>query len=142
MLSQVQEGEEKVIAYGSIYLQNSLRKHWRWYLPAISNKLGQGWTGPYLVLRKISDVTYEIQINSENKPITVHVDHLKPFQGRQPPINWLKEPDSFPEEEIISKPLDEQILDESLVQPLPKSPVKTRTGRTIKPRDVFLHNIY
>ena len=71
---------------------------WRWYLPAISNKLGQGWTGPYLVLRKISDVTYEIQLNSENKPITVHVDHLKPFQGRQPPVNLLTEPDSFPEE--------------------------------------------
>ena len=55
---------------------------WRWYLPAISKKLGQGLTGPYLVLRKISDVTYEIELNSENKPITVHVDHLKPFQGR------------------------------------------------------------
>ena len=87
----------------------------RWYLPAISNKLGEVWTGPYLVLRKISDVTYEIQLNSENKPITVHVDHLKPFQGRQPPINWLTEPDSFPEEKTMSEPLDEQILDESLV---------------------------
>ena len=37
----------------------------------------------------------------------------------------------------MSEPLDEQILDESLVQPVPKSPVKTRTGRTIKPRDVY-----
>ena len=84
---------------------------WRWYLPAISNKLGQGWTGPYLVLRNISDVTYEIQLNSENKPITIHGVHLKPFQGRQPLINWLPEPDSFPEEETMSEHLDEQILD-------------------------------
>ena len=81
----------------------------------ILNKLGQGCTGPYLVLRKISGVTYEIQLNSENKPITVSVDHLKPFQGRQLPINWLTEPDSFPEEETMSEPFDEQILDESLV---------------------------
>ena len=41
---------------------------WVW---RISNELGQGWTGPYLVLRKISGVTYEIQFNSENKPITI-----------------------------------------------------------------------
>ena len=40
---------------------------WRWYLPAVSNKLGQGWTGPYLVIKRISDVTYEIQLNSEKK---------------------------------------------------------------------------
>ena len=65
------------------------------------------------------------------------MDHLKPFQVRQPPINWLTEPDSFPEEETMSQPLDEQILDDSLVQPVPKSPVKTRTGRTIKPRYVY-----
>ena len=37
----------------------------------------------------------------------------------------------------MSEPLDEQILDESLVQPVPKSPVKTRPGRPIKPRDVY-----
>ena len=65
------------------------------------------------------------------------MDHLKPFQGRQPPINWLIEPDSFPEEETMSEPLDQQILEESLVQPVPKSPVKTRPGRPIKPRDVY-----
>ena len=65
------------------------------------------------------------------------MDHLKPFQGRQPPINWFTEPDSFPEEETMSEPLDEQILDESFVQPVPKSPGKTRTVRTIKPRDVY-----
>ena len=37
----------------------------------------------------------------------------------------------------MSEPLDKQILDESLVQPVPKSPVQTRTGTTIKPRDVY-----
>jgi hypothetical protein len=63
---------------------------WRWYLPAISNELGQGWTFPYLVLRKISNVKYEIQLHSQSKPIVVHVDHLKPYQGRQPPDNWLE----------------------------------------------------
>ena len=63
--------------------------------------------------------------------------YLKPFQGRQPPNNWFRESDNFPEEKTMSEPLYEQILDESLVQPVPKSPVKTRTGKTIKPRDVY-----
>lgn len=27
---------------------------WKWYLPAVSNKLGQGWTGPYMVIKRFS----------------------------------------------------------------------------------------
>ena len=38
---------------------------WRWFLPAISNKTCQGWSGPNLVLKKFSDVTYENQLNSK-----------------------------------------------------------------------------
>lgn len=111
---------------------------WRWYLPAISNKLGQGWTGPYLVIKRISDVTYEIQLNSEKNPIVVHVDHLKPFQGRQPPINWLEEVESFQaDEENLSETSSSQISDDSLVQPVHNSPVKTRTGRIVKPREIY-----
>ena len=40
---------------------------WRWYLPAIQNKLGQGWTGPYLITRRCSEVNYEIQ-KGESEP--------------------------------------------------------------------------
>ena len=56
---------------------------------------------------------------------------------KQPHINWLREPDRLPEEETMVEPLDEQILDESLLQPVPKSPVKTRIDGTVKPRDVY-----
>ena len=58
---------------------------------------------------------------------------------KQPHINWLREPDRIPEEETMVEPLDEQILDESLLQPVPKSLVKTRTDGTAKP---ILHNIF
>ncbi|CAC5372842.1 unnamed protein product [Mytilus coruscus] len=34
---------------------------WRWYLPDAGQKLKLGWTGPYLVVNKISPVTYGIQ---------------------------------------------------------------------------------
>lgn len=61
---------------------------WRWYPPAVANKLGQGWTGPYLVIRKISTVTYSIQRSAEGPVISIHVDQLKPYSGRNPPANW------------------------------------------------------
>lgn len=34
---------------------------WRWYPPHANLKLGLGWTGPYLVIQKITDLTYRIQ---------------------------------------------------------------------------------
>ncbi|CAC5378633.1 unnamed protein product [Mytilus coruscus] len=34
---------------------------WRWYPPEANKKLGLGWTGPYKVIKKITDLTYRIQ---------------------------------------------------------------------------------
>ena len=65
---------------------------WRWYPPLINQKLGLGWIGPYLVIQRLSYLTYRIQRNKETNPIVVHVDHLKPFIGRKHPRNWLTEP--------------------------------------------------
>lgn len=30
---------------------------WRWYPPRANLKLGLGWTGPYLIIQKITDLT-------------------------------------------------------------------------------------
>ena len=49
---------------------------WHWYPPIAKQKLGFGWTGPYRVTRKISDITYQITLCK-----TVHVNHLKPAMG-------------------------------------------------------------
>jgi hypothetical protein len=77
-------------------------------------------------------------LNSQSKPIVVHVDHLKPCQGKQPPDNWLEEQDSLQvEKETPNETLDMQVSNGSLVQPVQNYPVKTRTGRTVKPRDFF-----
>lgn len=88
-------------------------------------KLGQGWAGTYLAIKRVSDVTYEIQPNSKRNPIFFNVVHLKLFEGRQPPANWLEKVESFQaDEEILSK--TSQIPDDSLVQPGNNSPVKTK----------------
>ena len=41
---------------------------WRWYPPLASQKLGLGWMGPYLVIKRISYLTYRIQKNKESNP--------------------------------------------------------------------------
>jgi hypothetical protein len=53
---------------------------WRWYPPTANQKLGQGWTDPYLVLAKITNLKYKIQISEDSRSIIVHVDHLKPWE--------------------------------------------------------------
>ena len=52
---------------------------WRWYPPKAKQKLGKGWTGPYLVINQLSDITYRIQETAVSAPKVVHIDHLKPF---------------------------------------------------------------
>ena len=65
-----------------------------WYFNAtrtkgLSPKLQKKWKGPYLITKKLSDVTYRIQESSRGKPKIVHSDKLKPYTGeeREP---WLE----------------------------------------------------
>lgn len=55
---------------------------WKWYPPKANQKLGLGWTGPYRVIRKFSDITYEIRHEATNKTVVVHVDLLKQLHGK------------------------------------------------------------
>lgn len=54
---------------------------WRWYPPKAQQKLGSGWNRPYTVVRKLPDITYEIEHSSTGKTYVVHVDHLKKLIG-------------------------------------------------------------
>ena len=44
-------------------------------------KLQLKWEGPYLVLKKLSDVVFRIQRAKGAKPRVVHADRLKPYRG-------------------------------------------------------------
>lgn len=46
-------------------------------------KFHRPWTGPYEVIRKISPVTYELQLGSGRK-VVVHINRLKPAIGDRP----------------------------------------------------------
>ena len=49
---------------------------WVWYLnvPESKLKLGKPWTGPFKVIKKMSEVTY--LIDRRGKEVVVHVSHL------------------------------------------------------------------
>ena len=101
---------------------------WRWYPPKANLKLGLGWVGPYLVLRRLSYLTYQVQKDKDSKVLTVHVDHLKPFVGTKHPKSWLNMPQMSEQEEISEN-----------FEPSYQTPVavRTRTGRLVKPRDIY-----
>ena len=46
-----------------------------------SPKLELRWVGPYLVVKRLSDVTYRIQLKPRSKAFVVHADRLKPYTG-------------------------------------------------------------
>ena len=62
---------------------------WRYYLPKAREKLGRGWTGPYLVLDAVTSVNYRIQLGPGERKFVVHVDHLKRYEGEERQ-SWLE----------------------------------------------------
>ena len=53
-------------------------------------KLPKPWEGPYLVTSRLDDLIYRIQKGPRSKPIVVHVNRLKNYQGNSFD-NWLAE---------------------------------------------------
>ena len=64
--------KEKALEPGSfVYLYDSSKKK------GLSYKIGRKWKGPYLVLSRIGDVNYEIQLNRSSKAKIAHRDRLR-----------------------------------------------------------------
>ena len=55
-----------------------------------SPKLTCKWEGPYTIVRKVSDLIYEIKTSSNSKSKVVHVNRLKPYFGRM--RKWFVSP--------------------------------------------------
>ena len=80
------KAKEKGLREGQfVWLHNSAKKK------HMSPKLQLRWEGPWLIVKKLSDVTVRIQLRRGAKPKVVHVDRLKPYEGehREP---WGYEP--------------------------------------------------
>ena len=62
----------------------------RFYPPGLSrSKLNPQYIGPYLVVKQLGEVTYQIQEGPQKQPVAIHVDHLKRYESDNPPDSWL-----------------------------------------------------
>ena len=62
-----------------------------------------------MVIGKISDLVYQIQVSRRSKPKIVHLDHLKPYftNDDEVLVNWLEEPTGAEEPEgLLESPED------------------------------------
>jgi hypothetical protein len=75
----------------AVWLHNPARKK------GVSPKLTRAWEGPYLVVHRLSDVTYRGQRGPRAKMKVVHFDRLKPYQGDNKPDWHVKIDAGIPE---------------------------------------------
>ena len=69
-------------------------------------KFASKWTGPFVVVKVISDILYGVQLNKESALKVVHHDHLKPCMSReQVDVGWVDElKPPVPEETVTKEP--------------------------------------
>ena len=64
------------------------------YIPhrkkGVSPKLMRPWKGPYLVIKRINDLVYRVQLIPRSKPKITHRNRLWRYTGSSPPT-WLKD---------------------------------------------------
>ena len=63
---------------------------WVFYPPAFKEKFGRDWKGPFLVVKKLSDVNYVVQQKPDSRKVTLHVDHMKLYSHENTPEKWVK----------------------------------------------------
>ena len=54
----------------------------------VAPKLQHTYHGPFLVLEKVNDANFVIQMDKDGKKVLLHHDKLKPYEGENPP-KWL-----------------------------------------------------
>ncbi len=61
---------------------------WVFNPPRCTNKCSVPWEGPYLVVKKFSNVNYVVQRSPTSRKITLHIDHMKQYD-HDTPESWL-----------------------------------------------------
>ena len=86
--------ESKLEVGDAVWLHNPQRKK------GLSPKLQKPWQGPYVIMKRINDLIYRIQLGPRSKPRVVHFIRLWKYHGEKKP-RWLimdpAQPDGAPE---------------------------------------------
>ncbi len=87
---------------GFAWLHNPARKK------QMSPKLQLRWEGPWLVVKKLSDVTFRIQLRRNGRLKVVHADRLKPYRGEKL-VPWKFSPEEGVEENPQVEPVKDAV---------------------------------
>ncbi|KAK3104448.1 hypothetical protein FSP39_002287 [Pinctada imbricata] len=112
-------------------------------------KLSRIWTGPWIIVKRLSEVLYQIKHSKNSKPVIIHADNLKPYKGTRTTDQELTE-HCEKEAESQKQRLPDQSAEPKPV-PVPRRPravhqktqvtrarqtrpvtITTRAGRTVK----------
>jgi hypothetical protein len=99
------------------YCDESVHKHscsvgeWVWfYKPRHQTgqcpKWSRLYSGPFRVMKRLSDIRYVTQQRPQSQPIVTHVDKLKKYEGTAP-IDWVNAPVNLPAEPVEKQNEDE-----------------------------------
>ncbi|XP_060075036.1 uncharacterized protein LOC132554744 [Ylistrum balloti] len=70
-------------------------------LPSDSSKMVAQWKGPYRVIRKVTDVNYEISVGGRRGRVIYHVNLLRKYNRSVPQIGFVqRQPDVNPAEDV------------------------------------------
>ncbi|CAC5379235.1 unnamed protein product [Mytilus coruscus] len=57
-------------------------------IPGQKAKIARHWTGPWIIIEKMSDIIFRLKFSKNSNPVTVHGDNLKPYIGDKE-FNWF-----------------------------------------------------
>ena len=63
-------------------------------------KLARKWTGPWTVIKRLSDVLYQIQLSKTSKPVIIHSDNIKLYRGSKTTSDPRIYPDEYPDQTL------------------------------------------
>lgn len=72
------------------YAPGNLVRRWQ---PQIASrakkKMARNWTGPWIIIEKLTDVLFKIKHSHNSPPVIIHADNLKPYKGEKT-MPWFK----------------------------------------------------
>ena len=83
----------------------------------LTPKFNRPWEGPYVIVKKINDLVYRIQLGQRTKPKVVHCNRLWPYSGPAAPT-WFRSSETDRVQPEQATPTDEADLSEIEIDPV------------------------
>ncbi|CAC5382314.1 unnamed protein product [Mytilus coruscus] len=78
-------------------------------IPGQKAKIARHWTGPWIIIEKMSDIIFRLKFSKNSNPVTVHGDNLKPYIGDKE-FNCLEDYATLNESRSFDRGNDAEII--------------------------------